>query len=186
MKITVFCGSSLGSNGQFKQAAKSLGNYLASKKIDLVYGGGKVGLMGTIADAVLHAGGNVTGIIPIGLKEKEIEHTELTQLHVVPDMHARKAMMADLADAFIAMPGGSGTLEEFFEVWTWAQLGYHSKPCALYNVEGYFDKLIDFMDHMVANSLLKSHHRNMIQIETKPSSLVEAIRSYKAPQQKWT
>lgn len=186
MKIAVFCGSSLSSNGLFKQAAEDLGTYFASKRIELVYGGGKVGLMGVIADAVLQAGGCVTGVIPEALKEKEIAHPELTNLHVVPDMHSRKAKMVELADAFIAMPGGAGTLEEFFEVWTWAQLGYHTKPCALYNAGGYFDKLLAFIDHMVESSLLKLDYKDMIQVETTPSKLIDAILTYQPPQTKWT
>ena len=186
MRIAVFCGSSLGSNGLFKQSAETLGTYLASKEIGLVYGGGKVGLMGAVADAALGAGGEVIGVIPQALQDKEIAHPNLTHLHVVPDMHTRKATMAELADAFVAMPGGAGTLEEFFEVWTWAQLGYHTKPCALYNVGGYFDKLLGFIDHMVENALLKPQYREMIQVEAEPRTLVDALSNYQPPEQKWT
>lgn len=186
MNIAVFCGSSLGSNSLFREAAEDLGRCFASQNIGLIYGGGKVGLMGVISDAVLVNGGEVTGVIPQALKDREIAHPNLTQLYTVPDMHTRKAKMADLADAFIALPGGAGTLEEFFEVWTWAQLGYHDKPCGLFNVAGYFDKLLEFVEHMVANELLKPHYSTMIQVETESKSLVQALSSYEPPQQKWT
>lgn len=186
MNITVFCGSSLGSNETFKQAAQHLGQHLASENIGLVYGGGKVGLMGVIADAVLSAGGSVIGVMPRALVEREIAHAHLTQLHIVDDMHTRKAKMAELADAFVALPGGAGTLEEFFEVWTWAQLGYHEKPCALYNIDHYFDKLLEFIDQMTQNHFLKSEYQEMIQVETKPDLLIKKLRNYKAPEKKWS
>ena len=185
MRIAVFCGSSLGSNPLFEQSAEELAKFLASRDIELVYGGGKVGLMGVIADAALGVGGKVTGVIPQALQDREIAHPSLTCLHVVPDMHTRKAKMAELADAFVAMPGGAGTLEEFFEVWTWAQLGYHTKPCALYNVDGYFDKLLGFVDHMVENALLKPQYRTMIRVEADPRKLVDTLANYQPPEQKW-
>lgn len=185
MKVAVFCGSSLGSGIVFQEAAETLGVHFASQQIELVYGGGKVGLMGVIADAVLAGGGNVTGVIPQALKDREIAHPKLTQLYVVPDMHTRKAKMADLADAFVALPGGAGTLEEFFEVWTWAQLGYHTKACALYNVAGYFDKLLEFTEHMVEKQFLKREYADMIQVATNPKQLVDGLKAYKAPKQKW-
>ena len=185
MNVALFCGSSLGSNPLFERSAENLAAYLASERIGLVYGGGKVGLMGVVADAALEAGGEVTGVIPQALQDREIAHSNLTCLHVVPDMHTRKAKMAELADAFVAIPGGAGTLEEFFEVWTWAQLGYHTKPCALYNVGGYFDKLLGFIDHMVENGLLKPGYRKMIQVGTEPNRLVTKLNDYRPPQQKW-
>ena len=186
MNVAVFCGSSLGLNSAFQQTAQDLGAYFASQNIGLIYGGGKVGLMGVIADAVLRGGGKVTGVIPQALKDREIAHPDLTELHVVPNMHTRKAKMADLANAFVALPGGAGTLEEFFEVWTWAQLGYHSKPCALYNVAGYFDKLLEFTNHMVENGLLKPQYNTIIQVATESKELVDNLLSYKPPKQKWT
>ena len=142
--------------------------------------------MGVIADATLGAGGKVTGVIPQALQDREIAHPNLTQLHVVPNMHTRKAKMAELADAFIAMPGGAGTLEEFFEVWTWGQLGYHTKPCGLYNVGGYFDQLLGFIEHMVESALLKSLYSEMIQVEAEPRPLINALVNYQPPKQKWT
>lgn len=186
MNIAIFCGSSLGSNPQFEKAAKDLGQYLACEKVGIVYGGGKVGLMGVIADAALTAGGSVTGVIPQALKEREIAHPNLTALHTVSDMHTRKAKMAELADAFVALPGGAGTLEEFFEVWTWAQLGYHQKPCALYNADGYFSTLLEFIEEMTQSQFLKPAYKEMIQLADTPGSLLKSLRQYEAPRQKWT
>ena len=183
--MAIFCGSSLGSSDQFEKAAIDLGHYLASEGVGLVYGGGKVGLMGVIADAALSAGGSIIGVIPQSLKEREIAHPNLTQLYVVADMHMRKAKMTELADAFIALPGGAGTLEEFFEVWTWAQLGYHQKPCALYNAEGYFDKLLEFIEEMTQSKFLKPEYKEMIQIAKTPDSLLQKLQQYEAPKQKW-
>lgn len=186
MRIAIFCGASLGSSESFTLHAQVLGSYLAAQNIEVVYGGGDVGLMGVVADATLAAGGRVTGVIPTFLAEKEIAHTGLSELHVVPDMHSRKAKMADLSDAFIAMPGGIGTLEEFFEVWTWAQLGYHQKPCALFNVEGYFDKLLDFIAHMSASNFVKPEYKDMVLVASEVEELIESIRNYVPPRLRWS
>ncbi|WLQ11340.1 TIGR00730 family Rossman fold protein [Hahella aquimaris] len=185
MRIAVFCGSSMGAREEYQDAAKALGEELARRNIELVYGGGHVGLMGVIADAVLAAGGKVTGVIPVALKEKEIEHTGLTELFVVADMHERKAKMAELSDAFIAMPGGAGTLEEIFEVWTWSQLGYHSKPSCFYNAFGYYDKLLDFIRHMQDERFLSQGYIDALVIKENPAELLDAILSYQAPPGKW-
>jgi uncharacterized protein (TIGR00730 family) len=150
--ITVFCGSNSGVRPDYVAAAVLLGRVLAERGDTLVYGGSSVGLMGALADAALAAGGKVIGIIPEALKTREVDHRGLTELHVVDSMHTRKRMMADRADAFVALPGGAGTLEELFEVWTWAQLGDHRKPCALLDVAGYYAQLAGFLDHMVARA----------------------------------
>ncbi len=186
MKIAVFCGSSSGENPEFVRATKDLGRYLAGNEIDLVYGGGKVGLMGTIADSFLENGGKVFGVIPEHLKEKEIAHKDLTELKVVSDMHERKATMARMADAFVALPGGAGTLEEIFEAWTWAQLGHHSKPCAFYNINGFYNPLIEMISKMSDSGFLKSQYAEMLIHTDRSEDLLVAIKSYKAPQQKWT
>ncbi len=147
----------------------------------LVYGGAKVGLMGTVADGALKAGGEVVGVLPRALEEKELAHEGLNELHLVSSMHERKALMADLSDAFIALPGGAGTLEEIFEVWTWGQLGYHQKPCGFLNVEGYYDQLIAFLDHQTEEAFTKQAMRQMIQIADTPKALVDLFKSYEAP-----
>lgn len=185
MKIAVFCGSSSGNNPEFVTATQQLGHYFAKEGIDVVFGGGKVGLMGTIADAVLEAGGRVYGVIPEDLRQKEIAHTGLTELTIVKDMHERKAKMAELADAFVALPGGAGTLEEIFEVWTWAQLGHHTKPCAFYNLNGFYNLLIDMMKSMVNTGFLKEKYFDMLIQTESPKQLLMAIRQYRAPANKW-
>src|SRR5687768_10369688 len=157
--VTVFCGSNPGTRPEYLAAADALGRALAGRGLALVYGGGRVGLMGRVADAALAAGGTVVGIIPEALALKEVEHKGLTELHVVDSMHTRKRMMAERADAFIALPGGAGTFEELFEVWTWAMLGHHDKPCALLDVAGYYDRLIEFLDHVSAEGFVRSDHR---------------------------
>jgi uncharacterized protein (TIGR00730 family) len=159
MRLCVFCGSSSGSSPIYVDQAKALGTALAQSGIDLVYGGASVGLMGAVADATLAAGGNVIGVMPQALVDKEISHKGLTDLRIVGSMHERKALMAELADGFIALPGGLGTFEELFEVWTWAQLGYHRKPCALLNVDGFYDKLSGFLDDVVTRGFVKPSHR---------------------------
>lgn len=179
--ICVFCGSSFGNEPAYKDAAHSLGEMLAQKGISLVYGGGNVGLMGTVADAVLEAGGEAIGVIPKALVEREIAHDQLTKLHVVGSMHERKALMAELADGFIALPGGNGTLEEFFEVLTWAQLGEHRKPCGLLNVDGYYDPLLAVFDHMVDKGFLSKEHRSIVQVETDPEDMLHALYRYTPP-----
>lgn len=184
--VCVFCGASPGANPLYTQVAKDLGRLLAERNITLVYGGGAVGLMGVIADAALAAGGEVIGIIPESLKRAEVGHTGLTRLEVVDGMHARKARMAELADAFIALPGGLGTLEELFEVWTWAQLGYHSKPLGLLEVNGFYAKLIGFLDHLVDESFVRQTHRGMLQVREEPEALLEAFATWQPlPATKW-
>ncbi len=163
------------------QAARQLGYALADKNIGLVYGGAKVGMMGKIAESVLEKSGEVIGVIPKGLVEREVAFTGLADLRVVSSMHERKALMADLADGFIALPGGLGTIEEFFEVVTWAQLGIHPKPCGLLNVRGYYNKLMDFLDHMVSEQFVESEHRSMILADENPERLLQKFESYQPP-----
>jgi uncharacterized protein (TIGR00730 family) len=153
----------------------ALGQALAERKLTLIYGGGAVGLMGIVADAALAAGGEVIGIIPQSLKDKEIGHSGLTRLEVVDGMHARKARMAELSDAFIALPGGLGTLEELFEVWTWGQLGYHGKPLGLLEVNGFYSKLTGFLDHIVGEGFVRAAHRDMLQVSESPQMLLDAL-----------
>lgn len=186
MKIAVFCGSSSGDSPEFIQATKDLGHYLGSNGIDLVYGGGNVGLMGVIADSFLESGAKVYGVIPEHLKSKEIAHKALTELKIVANMHERKAAMAQMADAFVALPGGSGTLEEIFEAWTWGQLGHHCKPCAFYNVAGFYDPLIEMITKMSDSGFLKPQYAEMLIHTHKPEELMLSINSYKAPKRKWT
>ncbi|QLC73760.1 TIGR00730 family Rossman fold protein [Pseudomonas sp. LPB0260] len=176
--ICVFCGASPGAQPIYRQAAEHLGRHLAEQGLRLVYGGGAVGLMGVVADAAMAAGGEVVGIIPQSLERAEIGHQGLTRLEVVDGMHARKARMAELSDAFIALPGGLGTLEELFEVWTWGQLGYHSKPLGLLDVAGFYTKLGDFLDHLVTERFVRSQHRAMLQLGESPSELLQALRQW--------
>jgi uncharacterized protein (TIGR00730 family) len=154
---------------------------LAAENIALVYGGGRVGLMGVLADAALEQGGDVIGVIPHALDTKELAHDGLTEMHVVDTMHERKALMADLADGFISLPGGLGTFDESFEILTWAQLGIHAKPCGLLNVGGYFDKLIGFLDHAVEQRFIKPQHRDLVLVEGDPGRLLERMRTYRTP-----
>ena len=185
-RICVFCGSSSGARTSYTEAAASLGRYLATHRIGLVYGGGNVGLMGTLADAVLAAGGEVIGVMPRSLVAKEISHRGLTELRVVDSMHERKAQMADLADAFIALPGGYGTFEEFCEVLTWTQLGLHRKPCGILNVDGYYDQLLALFDHAVAEKFLKPANRQIVLADTEPERLVGRLLEHQAPVvEKW-
>lgn len=171
-RLCVYCGSSSGTNPAYAAAANELGQLLAKSGIELIYGGGRVGLMGILADAVLAAGGRVQGVIPQSLADREVAHHGLTQLHLVDTMHQRKALMADLADGFLALPGGIGTFEELFEIWTWAQLGMHSKPIGLLNVAGYFDLLLGFLDHAADQQLLKPVHRNVLCVADNPAELL--------------
>jgi hypothetical protein len=180
-RVCVFCGSNPGVREDYRLAAVALGRLLAGAGLGLVYGGGAVGLMGVIADAVLSAGGEVIGVIPQSLAQKEIAHQGLTQLHIVSGMHARKAMMAEHADAFIAMPGGFGTLEELFEVTTWAQLGLHDRPVGLLNVAGYYDGLLGFLDHAAAEGLLRPEHRGLIRASADPAALLQLLRAQRQP-----
>ncbi len=173
--ICVFTGSRQGSRSEYAEAAKELAQVLVDGEYGLVYGGGNVGLMTVIADAMLSLGGHVTGVIPDSLVSKEVAHPGLSDLRVVLSMHQRKALMAELADAFIALPGGIGTMEEFFEVLSWAQLGLHTKPCALLNVCGYYDPLIQFLDQAVASDFINPKHRGLLIVEREPARLMERI-----------
>jgi len=176
--LCIFCGSSDGARPEFGVAAEAVGVALAGAGIRLIYGGAHVGLMGRVADAALAAGGEVVGVMPTVLVEKEVAHRGLTELHQVASMHERKSLMADLSDGFISLPGGAGTMEEAFEVWTWAQLGIHAKPVAFLNVDGYFDKLIDFIDHMVENEFLRRQHADMLIVDGNVDALIAACREY--------
>lgn len=179
--ICVYCGSSPGRLDAYSSAARSLGAALVDRNIRLVYGGAKVGIMGAVADAVLQLGGEAVGVIPEALMTKEVAHADLTELHVTRSMHERKTLMAELSDGFIALPGGIGTLEELFEIWTWAQLGFHDKPCGLLNVEGYYDHLVTFLDHTVAEGYVGESHRGILVVETVPEMLLERLSSYTPP-----
>ncbi|KAA1174245.1 TIGR00730 family Rossman fold protein [Marinobacter salinexigens] len=186
MKIAVYCGSRAGNNELYAQSARELGEYMGHHGIDLVFGGGHVGLMGIIADAVLDNGGRVYGVIPEHLRDRELAHDSLTELHVVRDMHERKAKMAELADGFVALPGGIGTLEEIFEAWTWGQLGFHHKPCALYNVNGFYEPLLAMVREMEVEGFLKQEYIDMVIVEQTPEQLVARFRGYRPPHEKWT
>jgi uncharacterized protein (TIGR00730 family) len=181
-RICVFCGSSPGARPEYVTAARQLGRTLAGKGIGLVYGGAKVGTMGQLASAALEAGGEVIGVIPQDLVKKEVAFTELENLHVVGSMHERKARMVDLADGFIALPGGLGTFEEFFEALTWAQLGLHHKPCGLLNVCGYYDRLIAFLDHAVAEQFVRAEYRAMALVDEEPDRLLAKFAAYRPPE----
>lgn len=176
--VCVFCGASTGTNPVYREAAAALGETLAANGIRLVYGGGAVGLMGVVADAAMAAGGEVVGIIPQSLKDAEVGHSGLTRLEVVDGMHARKARMAELSDAFIALPGGLGTLEELFEVWTWGQLGYHRKPLGLLDVEHFYSKLSHFLDHLVDEGFVRTPHRAMLQRSDCPATLLQLLMNW--------
>ncbi|MBT9486138.1 MAG: TIGR00730 family Rossman fold protein [Rubrivivax sp.] len=175
MNICVYCGSRPGALPAYAQAARDLGQAIASQGHGLVYGGGNVGLMGIVADAVLAAGGPVVGVIPEALVQREVGHQGLSEQFVVPDMHVRKRMMAERADAFIALPGGIGTLEELFEVWTWRQLRYHDKPIGVLNLAGFYDHLLRFMDHTVAQGFLDEVQRRMPVVDTDPVALLRRV-----------
>jgi uncharacterized protein (TIGR00730 family) len=174
--VCVFCASSHGVNPAYGEAARQVGHLLARQGIELIYGGGCVGLMGTVADAALGAGGRVVGVMPVALVEREIAHTGLTELHVVASMHERKARMADLSDAFVALPGGFGTLDELCEILTWAQLGIHRKPVGLLNVAGYYDHFLALLDHQVREGLLQARHRDHLTVDDDPERLLEKLR----------
>jgi uncharacterized protein (TIGR00730 family) len=180
-RVCVFCGSSPGARQAYTDAARTVGTLLAHRGLELVFGGGRVGLMGAVADAALAAGGGVIGVIPHALALKEVAHEGLADLRIVDSMHERKAQMADLSDAFVALPGGFGTLEELFEVVTWAQIGIHGKPCGLLNVEGYFDRLLSFLDHAAAERFVRPEHRALILQETDPERLLDRLADFRAP-----
>lgn len=184
--ITVFCGSSSGFRPEYAEAAKILARLLVEKNIRLVYGGGNIGLMGVIADEVMRRGGAVVGVIPDSLLKKEVGKREITELHVVDSMHERKAMMAELADGFIAMPGGIGTFEEFFEILTWSQLGFHEKPCGLLNIANYYDGLLALCDHAVGEGFLRSVHRALILDDSDAVALLKKMNNFQPPViEKW-
>jgi uncharacterized protein (TIGR00730 family) len=176
--ICVYCGASIGAAPAYAAAARALARIMVTHDIALVYGGGNVGLMGVIADEVMRLGGRATGVIPQALLDKEVGHHGLTQLHVVKDMHERKAMMAELADGFMAMPGGIGTLEELFEVFTWSQLGFHAKPIGLLNVGGYYDLLIGFLRHVVNEGFLRAEQAALLMYEDRPETLTKRFMSF--------
>lgn len=178
-RICVFCGSSAGSQPEYRACAEQLGVELSRRKIGLVYGGGNVGLMGAIADSILEAGGEAVGVIPEHLMTREIGHKRLTKLHIVHSMHERKALMADLSDAFIALPGGFGTLEEFCEVLTWSQLGLHAKPCGIVNVLGYYTPLLAMLDHAVQERFLKPQNRALVLARDTPLGLLKAFEDWR-------
>jgi uncharacterized protein (TIGR00730 family) len=186
-RICVFCGSSCGANPAYKRAAEDLGQLLARRNIGLVYGGGCIGLMGALADAALQAGGEVIGVIPDSLMRREVGHRGVTRLHVVETMHQRKALMADLADAFIALPGGYGTLEEFCEIVTWSQLGIQQKPCGLLNVERYWDGLLGMLEHSVHEGFLRPENRELVLVASTPEQLLERLLEWEPPPhvEKW-
>jgi uncharacterized protein (TIGR00730 family) len=176
LSVAVYCGSRFGDSPAFAESARTLGELIGRSGATLVYGGGRVGLMGTVADAVMAAGGQVVGVIPQALMDREVGHAGLTELHVVQTMHERKQMMAERADAFISLPGGIGTLEELYEVWSWQQLGYHDKPVALLNVEGYYDALLQFHRVMHARGFVSDAQFNALLVETDPARLLELVR----------
>lgn len=183
-RICVYCGSSPGRVQAYQEAAERFGRTLAARDIELVYGGGHVGLMGTVADATLDAGGAAHGVIPAALEERELTHQGLTALDVVDSMHARKERMAELADGFVALPGGFGTLEELLEVVTWAQLGFHRKPCGVLNVADYFVELVAFFDHQVQEGFVDPEHREMLIVADDADGLLDAFADYEAPEVK--
>lgn len=181
-RVAVFCGSNPGARPEYVAAAKSLGRTLAERGIGLVYGGSNVGLMAAIADEMMDELGDVIGVIPKTLVEREVANTALSDLRIVHSMHERKALMAELADGFIALPGGVGTLEEFFEIWTWAQLGMHRKPCGLLNAAGYYDPLLTFLDRSVEEKFVRQVHRQMVIVEAEAEALLDRFAAYEPPQ----
>ncbi|MGW4207404.1 LOG family protein [Lentzea sp. NPDC004789] len=184
MRMGVYCGSSAG-RVRHVEVAADVGGVLAERGIEVVYGGGRIGTMGAVADGALKAGGSVIGVIPRHMIEGEIAHDGLTKLHVVDTMHQRKALMADLSDAFVALPGGAGTMDEFFEIWTWAQLGLHAKPIGLLNVDGFYDHLVAMIDHMVAEGFLKSPYREMVLVDDDFERLLNRLGRYEPPVYRW-
>src|SRR3954452_19516653 len=180
-RVCVYCGSSPGADPGYAAAARELGRLLAARGIGLVYGGGNVGLMGAIADAAMEAGGEVTGVIPQALLDREVGHRGVTELRVVASMHERKALMADLSDAFVALPGGIGTLEELVEVYTWAQLGLHRKPIGLLDVAAFYAPLVAFLDHAVQERFLRPEHRATLLVGSDPEDLLERMAAFEPP-----
>lgn len=183
--IAIFCGSTLGSDAIFAETAHQTGQLIAEQGKTLVYGGGRSGLMGIVADSALNAGGQVIGVIPQGLVDRELAHPHLTELHIVKNMHERKTMMADLSDGFIALPGGAGTIEEIFEQWTWAQLGIHLKPCAFLNVEGFYDHLLQFIQLTTEKEFTRSRFTDALIDSDSIESILNTFENFKAPEPKW-
>jgi uncharacterized protein (TIGR00730 family) len=184
-RVCVNCGSSPGFDRIYLEAARKLGSTLVRNNLELVYGGADVGLMGEVANTTIQAGGKAIGVIPQSLADK-VSHQGLTELRIVASMHERKKMLFDLSDAFIALPGGFGTIEEITELLTWAQLGFHQKPCGLINVSGYFDSFLSFLDHAVSQGFMKEEHRAMVLVSVEPEGLLEQFRSYAPPKvEKW-
>ena len=179
--VCVFCGSNPGARPDYLEAAGRTGRTIARAGLTLVYGGASVGCMGAVADAALEQGGRVVGVIPQSLIDKEIAHTGLTENHVTTSMHERKAKMAELSDGFIALPGGAGTMEEMFEVWTWGQLGLHAKPLALLDVAGFFEPLVAFLDHQRAEAFMQPAHREMLLVDRDPAALLDRMAAYQPP-----
>jgi uncharacterized protein (TIGR00730 family) len=186
-QLCVFCGSKAGGAPVYADAARRLGKVLVARGLALIYGGGHIGLMGVLADAVLHAGGEVVGVIPQAMVERELAQMNLTRLEVVDTMHQRKARMADLADGFAALPGGFGTGDEMFEILTWAQLGLHAKPVGLLNTAGFFDPLLAWLDHAVREDFLKPKHRRLLLVADTPGRLLDLLLHYRPeePETKW-
>ncbi|HEY6088649.1 MAG TPA: TIGR00730 family Rossman fold protein [Gemmatimonadaceae bacterium] len=180
-RLAIFCGSNPGARPEYMEAARSLGRLLSQRGIGIVYGGSNVGLMSALADTMLDEGGDIIGVIPSMLVQREVANTALSDLRIVDSMHERKAVMAELADGFVALPGGIGTLEEFFEIWTWGQLGMHEKPCGLLNVAGYFDPLLEFLDRAVAEKFVRDVHRQMVVVESEPAALLARFEAYEPP-----
>jgi uncharacterized protein (TIGR00730 family) len=180
-RLAVFCGSNPGARPEYVEAARSFGKLLADRGIGIVYGGSNVGLMAALADAISEEGGDIIGVIPRMLVDREVANTTLADLRIVDSMHERKRMMAELADGFVALPGGIGTLEEFFEIWTWGQLGMHDKPCGLLNVAGYFDPLLQFLDRAVEEKFVREVHRGMVVVESDPVALMVKFDAYEPP-----
>jgi uncharacterized protein (TIGR00730 family) len=186
MRVCVFCGSSPGTRPGYRAAAEQVGNTFAERGIGLVYGGSSAGTMGVLADATLAAGGEVTGVIPRALVDREAAHTGLSDLRVVADLHERKAAMASLADAFLVLPGGAGTLEELFEVFTWAQLGLHRKPIALLDVDGYYQPMLRFLDHMATEGFLRPEYREMLIVDTDVAGVLDRYADHEISGEKWS
>ena len=186
MRYAIYCGSSKGQGTVFTEGSISLAELIGHRQQSIVYGGASVGLMGVMADTVLKTGQSVIGVMPKALVNKELQHSGLTQLHQVDTMQQRKAKMAELADAYIAMPGGVGTLEEIFEVWTAGQLGFHHKACAFYNIDGYYDELIKFIQNMVAKGFMQQTFLDKLIVESDPQKLLDAISDYQPPKDKWS
>ena len=185
-RVCVYCGSSHGASPRYAEAARAFGGLLAKRGIGLVYGGGRVGLMGEVADAALAAGGEVIGVIPGILREREVDHRGLTELLVVDTMHTRKAKMAELSDGFVALPGGVGTMEELFEAWTWTQLGGQDKPVGLLDVDGFYGPLVRFLDHLVEERFVRPEHRTILQVATSPEDMLARLESWRPlPTPKW-